>query len=114
MQLISRFISLLSCDPLSWLQLRFGHLATAGGAGSKYYSYLYSKAFAAAIWETHLAGDPFDAAAGRHLREGLLSVGLSVAPQQMMTDLLGGPAVVPCAEAGFFPDSRHLLSEIGA
>lgn len=96
------------------LQARFAHLAAAGGHGSKYYSYLYSKAFAAAVWETHLAGDPFHAAAGQHLREKLLSVGLSVAPQQMVTDLLGDPAVIPCAEAGFYPDSRHLLAEIGA
>lgn len=95
------------------MQLRFAHLAAAGGHGSKYYSYLYSKAFAAAVWETQLAGDPFDAAAGRHLREQLLSAGLSVAPRQMMTDLLGEPAVVACAE-GFYPDSRHLLAEIGA
>lgn len=95
------------------LQLRFSHLATAGGHGSKYYSYLYSKALAAAVWEVHLAGDPLDATAGRHLRDRLLSVGLSVAPRQMMTDLLGEAAVLPCAEGGAFPDSRQLLAEIG-
>ena len=89
-------------------------MATASGHGSKYYSYLYSKAFAAAVWQQHLADDPFDAAAGKHLRERLLAVGLSVAPQQMITDLLGDGAVISCAEGGFYPDARDLLAEIGA
>jgi hypothetical protein len=65
------------------------------------------------VWEEHLADDPLDAAAGRHMRGRLLSVGLSVAPRQMMTDLLGEAAVLPCADGGLFPDTRQLLAELG-
>lgn len=96
------------------LQARFSHLATPGGHGSKYYSYLYSKAFAAAIWRQHLADDPFDAEAGAYVRRNLLEVGQSIPPRQMVSNLLGDAAVKSCAGGGFCPDSAELLAEIGA
>ncbi len=95
------------------LQARFSHLATAGGQGSKYYSYLLSKCFAAGAWREHLADDPFDAAAGAHLRARLLAVGLSVPPHDMVTGLLGPAAVRPAA-GGLVPCTEHLLMELGA
>lgn len=80
--------------------------------GSKYYSYLYSKCFAAAAWRRHLAADPFDAAAGAHVRRTMLEVGISVPPHQMIADLLGPTAVQP-AEGGLVPCTQDLLAELG-
>lgn len=61
-----------------------------------------------------MAEDPFDAAAGRHLRRNLLAVGLSVEPRRMIGNLLGETAVVACAGGGFCPVPAELLAEIGA
>ena len=45
-------------------QLRFSHLV---GYGARYYSYLYARSVASAIWQKSFQDDPFSASAGKRL-----------------------------------------------
>ncbi len=52
-------------------QLRFSHLV---GYGARYYSYLYARSVASAIWQTSFQDDPFSASAGKRLVVNLLGL----------------------------------------
>jgi intermediate peptidase len=54
-----------------------------------YYSYMYSRAVASALWADVLDADPLSAAAGARLRDGLLRHGNALAPRQLLLQTLG-------------------------
>mmetsp|Transcript_10330 Transcript_10330/g.20321 ORF Transcript_10330/g.20321 Transcript_10330/m.20321 type:complete len:890 (-) Transcript_10330:525-3194(-) len=73
-----------------WLA-RFSHFVNYGAA---YYSYTYSRTFAADLWHTRLAESPLDRRVGDDLRAKMLSYGGSRDPRDMLEDLLGREASV--------------------
>tara|TARA_B110000208_G_C11563735_1_gene356332 strand:- start:41 stop:727 length:687 start_codon:yes stop_codon:yes gene_type:complete len=64
---------------------RFAHLVGYGGG---YYSYLFAKVHAAAIWHALLKRDPLSPSAGAILREELLGVGGARDPTLILSNLL--------------------------
>ncbi|GBG34523.1 Mitochondrial intermediate peptidase, mitochondrial [Hondaea fermentalgiana] len=68
-----------------WLS-RFSHFVNYGAA---YYSYTYSRAFAADLWHTRFAADPLNREVGDDLRNLMLSHGGARDPHVMLKDLLG-------------------------
>ncbi|KAJ0409475.1 hypothetical protein P43SY_002365 [Pythium insidiosum] len=65
---------------------RFGHLV---GYGAGYYSYLYSRVFASAIWQHRFAAAPLSRSAGQELHDELMIHGGARAPQEILTALVG-------------------------
>nr|CAG4640697.1 EOG090X02LQ [Eulimnadia texana] len=65
---------------------RFSHLV---GYGSKYYSYLMSRAVAAWIWQQYFYESPFSRDAGQAYRKGILEHGGSKPARQMVAHFLG-------------------------
>eukprot|EP01060_Flectonema_neradi_P024526 TRINITY_DN3344_c2_g1_i2.p1 TRINITY_DN3344_c2_g1~~TRINITY_DN3344_c2_g1_i2.p1 ORF type:complete len:663 (+),score=139.57 TRINITY_DN3344_c2_g1_i2:60-1991(+) len=64
-------------------QRREYSLAHMSNYPAAYYSYMYSKVIAAAIWNTYFNDDPFNAEAGSKLRS-LMSMGASEHPRVML------------------------------
>ncbi|CAG9460298.1 unnamed protein product [Pedinophyceae sp. YPF-701] len=65
--------------------LRLPHLTGYGGI---YYSYLYCRAVAGALWQRHFEGCPLEPSAGTAIRKGLLEPGGSRHPQELCAALL--------------------------
>ncbi len=82
---------------------RFAHLY---GYGSAYYSYLWSKAYAAHIWHGCFAQDPLCRAAGQAYREKVLSKGAGAEPEDMIRELLPDR---PLTTAGIVDSFLHDL-----
>jgi intermediate peptidase len=59
---VAQQYSSLPPPPDTCPQARFSHLTIYGAC---YYSYLYARCISEALWNTHLAADPLDPAAGR-------------------------------------------------
>ena len=74
-------------------QLRFSHLV---GYGARYYSYLYARSVASAIWQTSFQDDPFSASAGKRLVVNLLGLGRN------LYDIIRGVARIFQEGATFF------------
>ena len=89
-------------------ELRFGHVV---GYASTYYSYVYARLVAAAVWETHFSGGALEPGAGRRLTDGILRRGGAVAPEALVRDLLGRDALLDVA-GGIAPDNRAALREL--
>lgn len=68
-----------------WHQ-RFSHFISYG---SKYYSYLVSKAIATKIWSHCFANDPLSSTAGENYRHKFLSHGGERKPQDLIDSLIG-------------------------
>ncbi|XP_050440695.1 mitochondrial intermediate peptidase isoform X2 [Adelges cooleyi] len=66
-------------------QLRFSHFV---GYGSKYYSYLVSKAIAARTWHEFLSQDPLNNSQGEHLRNECLQHGGGKPARSLVADYL--------------------------
>ena len=69
----------------SWV-LRFSHLSNYG---SKYYSYVWAKAFASLFWRKKFAANPLCPKAGAEYRDKFLSHGFGKDPWEMVEDFLG-------------------------
>ena len=69
----------------SWV-LRFSHLSNYG---SKYYSYVWAKAFASLFWRKKFAANPLCPLAGAEYRDKFLSHGFGKDPWAMVEDFLG-------------------------
>lgn len=65
---------------------KFGHVVTYGAG---YYSYLLDQVFAADIWQTCFASDPFNRAEGHRYRREVLIHGGAKDPNAMLRELLG-------------------------
>lgn len=68
------------------LALRFNHLTNYG---SKYYSYIWAKAFASLFWRTKFAKNPLCPIVGAEYRDKFLSHGFGKDPWEMVQDFLG-------------------------
>lgn len=66
-------------------QLRFSHLV---GYGSKYYSYLVSRAVAFSIWQKYFEQDPFNSSSGEKYRVECLGHGGEKDPKLLVADFL--------------------------
>jgi intermediate peptidase len=71
---------------------RFGHLI---GYGAGYYSYLYARVFASAIWNARFQDDPLSPLAGRVLYDELMKRGGARDANEILKKLLGGDAPSP-------------------
>ena len=60
-----------------------------GDYAAGFYSYLFCRVTAAAVWRNTLEQDPLSPAAGLRLRNEMLSLGNSVDPAEMVARLLG-------------------------
>lgn len=69
---------------VSWI-LRFTHMY---GYGSRYYSYLWSRAVSCLIWRECFKSDPFSRESGDRLR-WMLQHGGGVAPMELVEEVLG-------------------------
>ena len=69
----------------SWV-IRFSHLSNYG---SKYYSYVWAKAFASLFWRKRFAANPLCPLAGAEYRDKFLSHGFGKDPWEMVEDFLG-------------------------
>ena len=65
---------------------RFSHFV---GYGSKYYSYLISKAIATKIWSECFFKDPLSSSAGEKYRHRLLAFGGEKRPKELVNDMCG-------------------------
>lgn len=66
---------------------RFGHLV---GYGAGYYSYLYSRVFASAIWNARFQENPLNREAGQRLFDQLMAHGGAKDPNEMLRLVLDG------------------------
>lgn len=88
--------------------LRNTHLV---GYGAQYYAYLYAKSLAAMAWKQCLQDDPFNKAAGGHIRMQLFEYGSARDPQDFVHCLLGQRAIKEEA-GGRIPDLRVFLDSL--
>jgi intermediate peptidase len=80
-------------------QTRFAHLSNYA---STYYSYLFSRLSAAAIWQRHVVGQSLTRSVGRVLQDELFAHGGARDPKVILHRLLGNHV----------PDVKSLLDEI--
>lgn len=80
----SQYYSIPYVENTAW-QLRFSHLV---GYGSKYYSYLVSRAVATAIWNKLFAAEPLSRKAGLRYRDEVLAHGGGKPANQIAEDVL--------------------------
>lgn len=88
--------------PRTAWQLRFSHLV---GYGSKYYSYLVSRAVAYLIWKTYFEKDPLSRSSGEKYRRECLTHGGGKNPKKLVGDFLN---IDPTANAF----AKALINEI--
>nr|QPG55757.1 mitochondrial intermediate peptidase [Auricularia cornea] len=79
----------------SW-QTRFGHLY---GYAATYYSYIFDKALARAVWERVFASAPLERSAGEKLRREVLRYGGGKDPWAMLAAVLDMPELASGDEA---------------
>lgn len=79
----------------SW-QTRFGHLY---GYAATYYSYIFDKALARAVWERVFARTPLERRAGEKLRQEVLRYGGGKDPWAMLAGVLDMPELESGDEA---------------
>lgn len=91
----------LPLEPGSQPHLRFHHFV---GYGGQYYSYLFARCIAEALWAKFFLNGP-DRAGGEAVRELLLRPGGAVAPQALVRQLLGKGALRE-VEDGFAPSGE--------
>jgi len=92
----NKYMPLQYIEQTAWY-LRFHHLH---GYGARYYSYLWSRAIAAMIWETCFKEDPFSREMGEKYRREVLQYGGSRDPWKMIANILGHqPSVDDMVEA---------------
>ncbi|KAH7107004.1 mitochondrial intermediate peptidase [Auriculariales sp. MPI-PUGE-AT-0066] len=84
--------ALPSIPGTSW-QTRFGHLY---GYGATYYSYIFDRALARAVWERVFAKAPLERQAGERFRQDVLRHGGAKDPWKMLASVLD----IPELEAG--------------
>ncbi|XP_021842214.2 mitochondrial intermediate peptidase, mitochondrial isoform X2 [Spinacia oleracea] len=87
---------------------RFSHLLNYGGG---YYSYLYAKCLAAAIWKNVCEEDPLSLKTGTALRTKFLQHGGAVEPVELLIDL-AGEGSIRYSNGGVIPDIKALSEEM--
>jgi intermediate peptidase len=85
MKVQQQYYSLPYVPSTAW-QLRFSHLV---GYGSKYYSYLCSRAIASWIWQEYFQKDPLNREQGEKYRFNCLLYGGSVPSRNLVSNFLG-------------------------
>lgn len=109
---VQRRHSLMPVEPGTAWELRFGHLV---GYASTYYSYVYARCLAAALWGRFFAEDSLAPGAGERLKDGLLRHGGAVDPAEVLRELLGGDALTELPEGrGHAPNPARALAELTA
>lgn len=98
LQEVSRRHSIVPYKPQTRWQAGFGHVVNYGAG---YYSYLYARVFAQAVWSEVFEADPLSSEAGRRYRSLLLEKGGGEDPKGMLKNLLG-----------YDPDPRQLVDRI--
>ena len=92
----NKYMPLNYIEQTAWY-LRFHHLH---GYGARYYSYLWSRAIAAMIWDACFKKDPFSREMGEKYRREVLQYGGSRDPWNLVTNILGHqPTVDEMVEA---------------
>ncbi len=94
---ISRELELPHVDGTHW-HATFCHLTTYGAS---YYSYLFCKVFAGAIWKQLFELDPLDPQVGKMYRDCVLRHGGTQAPMAMYRALLGSEMDLPAVTQAF-------------
>ncbi|KAK7259831.1 hypothetical protein RIF29_25446 [Crotalaria pallida] len=89
-------------------ETRFSHLLNYGAG---YYSYLYAKCFAAAIWKNLCQEDPLSLTTGHALRTKFLQHGGAREPSALLNDLVGDGIYSHC-DGGIIPDISSLCDEM--
>lgn len=67
--------------------LSHSHFVTYGGS---YYSYLFSKMYAAQLWQLHFANDPLSRQGGKFLHEDILQYGAARDTKLLLAGAVGG------------------------
>lgn len=87
---------------VTWL-LRFSHLY---GYGSRYYSYLWSRAVSCLIWRECFKNDPFLRESGDRLR-GMLRHGGGMAPMELVKEVLGFEPTIEDLVSALYTDVKE-------
>jgi mitochondrial intermediate peptidase len=105
---ISRRHSVIDYVPGTAWQGGFGHLVNYAAG---YYSYLYARAYAAAVWNELFDANPFDRKAGDVYRRDLLAKGGSLSPSSILEGVLGGvPPLEPfLIQEGVLPAPERVV-----
>ncbi|EXB89501.1 Mitochondrial intermediate peptidase [Morus notabilis] len=88
--------------------VRFSHLLNYGAG---YYGYLYSKCFAASIWQKVCKEDPLSLSTGEALRTKFLQHGGAREPADLLKGLVGDGVLRYC-DGGIVPDITSLCDEM--
>ena len=92
----NKYMPMQYIEQTAWY-LRFHHLH---GYGARYYSYLWSRAIAAMIWERCFKDDPFSREMGEKYRREVLQYGGSRDPWKLIASILGHqPSIDDLVEA---------------